>query len=99
MNRTVLAGGLAAVLLSTTPLSAQQAWGDIKGRVAVPVKDPIPNPVVIDVGDNADRAHCLSRGPLVSNRLLVDAKSRGVLNVMVWLTAIPPGGVRPQKPI
>ena len=87
MNRLrllALVGGLLAVTLAvTTPTTqAQNAgeWGTIKGKVIV--TKAIPPAAAIAV--NNDKEHCLSKGPLVSEAVMI-GKDKGLQNVIVWL--------------
>jgi plastocyanin len=77
---------LAAALVTAPPIFAQAAgWGNIKGRVVWGPKD-IPAQVPIDaVKTNADKAHCLSKGPVLSEQWVVNAKNRGLQHTFVWL--------------
>jgi hypothetical protein len=77
----------AAFLLAAGPAFAQ-GWGDLKGQIIWDTKKPAPKPAVINV--DKDQQHCLGKGPLVKDDLVIDAKTGGVKNVMVWLA--PAGG-------
>ncbi len=63
-------------------------WGALKGRV-VWGEGPIPKPAEIKVEKNPE--HCLAKGPLFSEELVVNEKNRGVRWVFLWL-APEPGG-------
>lgn len=65
-----------------TPVPNSPAWVTVRGRVVWP--GDIPNPEVLNV-TGADKPACCANGPLVSNQLLIDPKTRGVRNVVVWL--------------
>src|SRR5262249_46873087 len=65
------------------PASAQQ-WGNIKGKV-VWVEDKIPEAPKVNV--DKDQNHCLAKGALQKDELVIDPQSKGVKNVMVWLVA------------
>jgi hypothetical protein len=74
----------AFVLLSATVAAAQPpAWVTVKGQIVLPKDEPVPVRAKIDV--KADAKHCLAKGPLLEDKLLVDPKSRGIQNVVVWL--------------
>jgi hypothetical protein len=64
------------------PVSDSPQWGTVRGRVVWP--GDIPKPEVLNV-TGADKPACCANGPLVSNQLLIDPKTRGVKNVVVWL--------------
>jgi len=72
-----------------------QSWGDLKGQVvwtggAIPAKE--------NITPNKDVQHCLSKGPLISDALVIDPTSKGVKNVMVWLAPAEAGGKIPIHP-
>ncbi|HEV3081762.1 MAG TPA: hypothetical protein VGY66_18425 [Gemmataceae bacterium] len=65
--------------------AADKAWGTIKGQ-AVFAGDAIPEPQQLDgVKMHPDKAHCLSKGPLLSDEWIINKKNRGVRWVLVWL--------------
>jgi plastocyanin len=68
---------------SSTPGSddADPRYATIRGQVIWP--RAIPKPQVIDV--RTDRPVCCKDGDLLSTELLIDPKSRGIQNVVVWL--------------
>lgn len=72
----------AAMLLAGSGLSLVQAqgYGSIKGQVILP--NP-PQKTAINV--TVDKEHCLSKGEQFPTDIVVDPKSKGVLNVVVWL--------------
>ena len=64
-----------------------KAWGDLKGRIIWGGKD-IPAPKPIDaVKANQDKAHCLSKGPILDQEWVVDKKNKGLKWTFVWLEA------------
>jgi len=67
----------APVTASETP----GEWATLRGRVVWP--GPLPQPKFATV--TADVAACCKDGPLADTSLQVDAESRGVKNVVVWL--------------
>ena len=72
--------GLAAAL---APVPAgNQPWITLKGRVLLPKEKTVVAPLV-NVG--VDKDHCLSKGPLFDEAVIVDAKTRGLKNVWVYL--------------
>lgn len=73
----------AGLALAMAPSAAQDAkgeWVTIKGQVVMP--NP-PEARKIDV--TTDKDHCLKDGPQVSTEIVVNPKSKGVKNVVVWL--------------
>jgi hypothetical protein len=75
---------LAAVVLpgSAAPAQAPKGWGDVKGQV---VFGPAKIPAMRNVAAAGIPPQCLAKGPLKTDDLIVDAKSRGVKNVLVYL--------------
>jgi hypothetical protein len=82
-----------ALLLAACPALAQE-WGSVKGTVVFEA-GPLPQPNAAKV--DKDQAHCLAKGPLFKDDLVIDAKSRGVKNVIVWLAPVG-GGTMPINP-
>lgn len=70
---------LSALVLAA-PLSASAQWATIKGQIVMP---DAPAPKELNV--TADKEHCLGKGALKSDELVVNAKSKGVKNVWVYL--------------
>ena len=69
-----------AVLLASGGLMAQE-WGNLKGKVVFGGDALKSETVKID----KDQDHCLSKGEIPSEKLVVDPASKGVRWVMVWL--------------
>ncbi len=88
-----LFGQAAVALLATATLltfggtARAQAWGAIKGQV---VKEGNP-PAPAQINVNKDPQHCLSKGPLFSEELVVNPQNKGVRWVFVWLQPVPGG--------
>lgn len=80
-----VAAGLAAVGLVSLPADARQAgqWATVKGQVVLPEGKPIPERKKLEVSQDKD--HCLSKGPLLDESVVVNPKNRGIKNVVVWL--------------
>lgn len=79
---------LCALALLSVPFVAASAQppaatGGLKGQVVLPAGATVPERAKLNV--NQDQAHCLSKGPLLDEKLFVNAKNRGVKNVVVWL--------------
>ena len=64
-------------------VGADDKWVTIKGRVVFPDGKPISKRAALNV--NADGQHCLKDGPILDESILVNAKTRGVKNVVVYL--------------
>ena len=94
-------GGLAAAVSSGTPPvppppvtttatpesapAAKVEWVRLTGRVVYPEKRGVPKPRLVLGNGIKDREYCLSQGPLFFEDLLVDQKTRGIQNAVVWL--------------
>ncbi|MCI0704378.1 MAG: hypothetical protein L0241_25245 [Planctomycetia bacterium] len=85
MRRLVTSGLLAAVALAFSGLTAtaQDQWATIKGQVLFPANKPIPKRNVLNVSQDKD--HCLSKGDILDESVIINAKNRGVKNVVVYL--------------
>ena len=75
----------AMTSLAIASISAQAQWATIKGQIIL--KNA---PAAAEVNVTADKEHCLSKGALKSEELVVNAKNQGVKNVWVYLK--PSGG-------
>jgi hypothetical protein len=73
----------AAALLPAAVAQPAGGWATLKGQIVFPAGKELPKPAPLAV--NQDQKHCLSKGPILDNTLLVNAKNRGVRNVVVWL--------------
>lgn len=78
MNRFRFLAALAVAL--ATQLGANAQWATIKGQVVV-----ADAPSAKEINVTADKEHCLSKGALKSDELIVNAKNKGVKNVWVYL--------------
>ncbi len=77
---------LAAVTTALAPVSADDkdgSWTILKGQIVYPAGKDIPERKALDVSQ--DKAHCLSKGPVLDESLIVNPKNRGIKNVVVWL--------------
>lgn len=90
--RTTLIG-IAILAFCSSPAVAQQ-YGTIKGRVVFTGKK-VPAPEKQNV--TKDQEHCLGKGPLLKDDLLIDDKTKGVKNVMIWLADTKDGKLDPAK--
>ncbi len=82
-----------AVLCSGSPAKAQ-GWGTIKGQVVF-AGDKVPeNP---EAKVDKDTAHCLSKGPIRTNELVVNPKNKGVRWALVWITSPGPADASSAK--
>jgi plastocyanin len=78
MTRFRLLAALATLALASLGANAQ--WASIKGQIILNNA-----PAAKDVNVTADKEHCLSKGALKSDELIVSAKTKGVKNVWVYL--------------
>jgi len=77
-----LAAALSPATAETTTTAADQ-WATIKGQVVLPANVPVPERKKLDVSQ--DKTHCLSKGDILDESLIVNPKDRGIKNVVVWL--------------
>jgi len=82
---------LCLVAATPTATAGDQQWGNIKGRIVwgkdIPKRKPLES-----VKANADKDHCLSNGPLLDEKWVVDAKDKGLRWTFVWLAPLDPKG-------
>src|SRR5205823_3249722 len=83
---TALVGGI--VLAGLTARSASAAdkdgkWVTVKGQVVFAGAN-LPARPKLNV--TKDQDHCLSKGPVLGEELVVNPDSKGVKNVFVWIT-------------
>jgi plastocyanin len=71
---------VVAGVFAVTPAQDKGSWGTLKGQIKLTAS---PEPRKVDV--TTDKEHCLSKGPLVYEDVVVNPKSKGVKNVIVWL--------------
>ncbi len=72
---------LTSVYAASAEVSYAQTWGTIKGQVVFAGANHTPEKLKV----NKDEQHCLSKGDILSEKFVVDPKSKGVRWVMVWL--------------
>jgi hypothetical protein len=80
MRNTLICTAIACFI--AVPAFAQE-YGTIKGQIVWDNTKPIPpieNQKVIK-----EQEHCLEKGPIPKDDLLIDTKSLGVKNVMIWI--------------
>jgi hypothetical protein len=100
MRRSLALAGLLTAALAATfvPAGAEEKggdWGTVKGQVVLAKDAAIPQPVQLNV--NKDQNHCLEKGPIFSEELVVNKDNRGVQWALVWLAA-PQGQKLPVNP-
>jgi hypothetical protein len=87
--------GTIGLFFAIAPAAAGKddgAWGTIKGQVVLDA-DAVPDPKTLNI--DKDQNHCLSKGPILSEVLVVNKKNKGVRWVFVWLE--PEAGDPPLK--
>lgn len=100
----VLLFGLAAAAALAPNTTARPAdeFGSVKGQV---ILDKFDGPADEDLSkaDDATKKHCLSKGDLKKNVVVVDKKSKGLKNVIVYLrpdaqdtTPFPKDRIKPE---
>jgi hypothetical protein len=93
MRSNVIALTVVAILGSSTASIFAQGFGSIKGQV-VWGEDKVPEPRMLKV--DKDQDHC--GNGITSNELIIDAKTKGVKNVIIWLDSLKMDGVLPIHP-
>jgi hypothetical protein len=80
-----LAAATIAAAVSFTPSTpaADGDWAAVKGQVKFPEGKAAPERKKLDVSQ--DKAHCLSKGDILDESLIVNPKNKGIKNVVVWL--------------
>ncbi len=73
----------------------KQTWATIKGRVVFPEDKPIPKRLPLNV--NQDKEHCLAKGAIPDESVIVNPKNRGIQNVVVYLRPLNPKDQEFQK--
>lgn len=74
---------LAAAFLAVSVAAADDKWATIKGQIVFPKDKPIPKRQALNV--TQDKDHCLSKGAILDESVIVNPKNNGVKNVVVWL--------------
>jgi hypothetical protein len=91
MRTTLICTAILAVC--ALPASAED-YGTIKGKV---VFSGNKIPPVGTQNVTKDQQHCLGKGPILKDDLLIDANSKGVKNVMIWLADAPDGKIDSKR--
>jgi plastocyanin len=73
----------AAALVPSAVAQPPAGWATLKGQIVLPANQPIPARAPLLV--NQDQKHCLSKGPILDELVIVNPTNRGVQNVVVWL--------------
>jgi len=85
MRRFVASAALAALALTASGVTAAAAdeWATVKGQVVFPKDKEIPKRNPLNV--TQDKDHCLKDGAILDQSVIVNDKTRGVANVVVFL--------------
>lgn len=75
----------AAAVCFTPASSAAEGdgWSTVKGTIKFPESKAVPERKKLDVSQ--DKAHCLSKGDILDEGLIVNSRNKGIQNVVVWL--------------
>jgi hypothetical protein len=74
---------LAFAVAATAAPKPQQTWSAVKGTVVFPAAKAVPERKKLEVSQ--DKEHCLSKGDILDESLVVNPKNKGIKNVVVWL--------------
>jgi hypothetical protein len=88
--------GAGCALWLTPAGAAAEEWGSVKGRVVFG-GETVPQPKPIDVSNNLNKQHCLSKGPLFSDEWVIN-NNMGVRWAFVWLAPAAGGAALPVHP-
>ena len=85
MQRLVFSAVCAAALFAGTgpTATAQNKWATVKGQVVFPGDKELPKRAPLNV--TQDKDHCLSKGEILDESVIVSAKNKGIKNVVVFL--------------
>ena len=85
MRQIVFAAFTAALFLTAAGVSSAADWATVKGQVVFPTDKTIPKREALKV--TQDKDHCLSKGDILDESVIVNPKNRGIKNVVVCLAA------------
>jgi hypothetical protein len=83
MRRLVFPTLAALFLASGFSSAADEKWVTIKGQVVFPADKKLPKRSALNV--TQDKDHCLSKGDILDESIIVNPKNRGIKNVVVYL--------------
>ena len=85
MRSLVVRAGCCALAFALASVASAQEkqWTNITGQVVFPANKPIPPRKPLNV--NANQNVCLAKGPILDESAIVNPKTRGVKNVVVFL--------------
>jgi plastocyanin len=83
LTSCVLCCALVVNITRADDPKAARDWATIKGQVLFPAGKAIPMRAALNV--QQDRGHCLMKGAILDESVIVNPKNRGLKNVVVWL--------------
>jgi hypothetical protein len=84
LSYAVLLAGFGGILVAAPAAQAQGKWGTaVKGQV-VWGGSSVPEQPKLNV--TKDQEHCLGKGPVLNEEVVVNPANKGVKNVFVWIT-------------
>ena len=91
---------VACICLMVSSASAE-GWGDFKGQITFDGNPPAPAELVAK-GAGVANAEICSVNPVVSDRLVIDPKTKGIKNCVIWLDKgrsdkVHPNYAKPKK--
>jgi hypothetical protein len=83
VRRAACAALILAVSLAAARPSRAEGWGTVTGQVVYGAK---PYPTNDEAKVDKDQTHCLAKGKILKNELIINEKNGGVRWALVWLT-------------
>jgi plastocyanin len=83
----VAAVAFLGLMADGSMVRAQNDWGTVTGQI---VWGGASVPAAPALNVNKDQAHCLEKGPILSEELVIDKDTKGIANIFIWLAPIPP---------
>ena len=78
-----LSAALLVFAVAATAAPKQATWSTVKGTIVFPAAKDAPARKKLEVSQ--DKEHCLSKGDILDESLIVNPKNKGIKNVVVWL--------------
>ncbi len=70
-------------IFALTGSTQAQTWGNVKGKILW--KGTAPEQAFLNIGGNADKAYCESKGKIPEEEFTINPKNNGVQWVFVWI--------------
>src|SRR5262245_14095026 len=80
-----------AIVGGPTPADAAEPWGTVKGQIIWGDEKPPPREAVKVPPTHQDHKFCTKDGEFLDDGWVIDAKSKGLKDVFVWLAPAEPG--------